>query len=97
MFLGASRTDSNCHYDIGPSNIFPGDICQYQEYLSCYQPDFDETLKVGFFDHLTDATTVMMIFGLNIVGSKICLNSQDKDHTQGKPFAVTNFISLQLI
>ena len=30
---------------ICPGDICPGDICPYQEYLSCYWPDFDQTLK----------------------------------------------------
>ena len=38
-FLWTFRTDSNCQGD-----ICPRDICPYQEYLSCYWPDFDETL-----------------------------------------------------
>ena len=42
-FLWTSRTDSNCHGDICPGNICPGDICPYQEYLSSYWPDLDET------------------------------------------------------
>ena len=51
-FLGASRTDSNSQVDICPGNICPGDICPYQEYLSCYWPDFDETLMVGSWQHV---------------------------------------------
>ena len=50
-FLGLSWTYSNCHSDICPGNICQGDICAYQEYLSCYWPDFDQTLKVGSWDH----------------------------------------------
>ena len=44
-FLGKSRTDSDSNSDICPINICPGDICPYQGNLSCYWPDFDETLK----------------------------------------------------
>ena len=47
-FLGLSLTDPNCHDDICPSNICPCDICPYQEYLSCYWSDFDQTLEVGW-------------------------------------------------
>ena len=54
--------DVNCHGNICPCNICPGDICPYQEYLSCYSPDFDKTLKVGSWDHLEQIPTVMMIF-----------------------------------
>ena len=32
--LGTYTTDYNCHHDICPCNIFPGDICLYQQYLS---------------------------------------------------------------
>ena len=41
-FLGPSLTHSDCH----------GGICPYREYLICYWPDFDQTLKVGSSDHL---------------------------------------------
>ena len=61
-FLGTSGTDSNCHGDICPGNICPGDICPYQEYLSCYWPDFYETLKVASWEHLEKILTVMVIF-----------------------------------
>ena len=40
------RTDSNCQGDICPRNICPRNICPFQEYLSCYWPDLDLTLKV---------------------------------------------------
>ena len=52
-FLETSRTESNCH-----GNICPGGICTYQEYLSCYWPDFDETLKVASWEHLEQILTV---------------------------------------
>ena len=55
--LGTSRTDSNCHGD-----ICPGNICPYQEYLNCYWPDFDETLKVDSWEHLEQIPTVMGTF-----------------------------------
>ena len=61
-FLGTSRTDSNCQGDICPCNICPRDICPYQEYLSCYWPDFDETLKVGSWEHLEQIPTVTVTF-----------------------------------
>ena len=53
-FLWTFRTDSNCQGDICPRNICPRDICPYQEYLSCYWPDFDETLQVGSWEHHGD-------------------------------------------
>ena len=52
QFQGTSRTVSNCHGDICPGNICPCDICPYQEYLSSKWPDFDETLKIGSWEHL---------------------------------------------
>ena len=51
-FMGLSWTDFNCHSNICPGNICPGDICPYQEYLSCYWPDFDQTLKIGSWEYL---------------------------------------------
>ena len=56
------RTDSTCHGDIYPDNICPSDICLYQEYTSCYWPDFDQTLKVASLDHLWQIPTVMATF-----------------------------------
>ena len=53
-FLGTSWRDSNCHSDIWPSYIYP-----YKEYLSCYWPNFDETLKVGSWEHLEHIPTVL--------------------------------------
>ena len=50
--LGPSWTDFNCHRDICPGNICHDDICPCPEYLSCYRPDFDQTLKVDSWDHL---------------------------------------------
>ena len=61
-FLRASRTDSNYQVDICTCNICPGDICPYQEYPSCYWPDVDKTLKVGFWNHLYQMPTLMVIF-----------------------------------
>ena len=62
MFLGTSRTDSNCYCDICPGNICLGHICPYQKYFSCYWPDFDQTLKVGSWDHLEQMPTVLETF-----------------------------------
>ena len=42
-FLGPSLTNANCHGDICLGNICPGDIIPYQQYLSCYWPNFDPT------------------------------------------------------
>ena len=61
-FLGTSRTDSNRQGDICLSSICPRAICPYQEYLSCYWPDFDETLQVGSRVHLEQILTVTVTF-----------------------------------
>ena len=37
---------------------------QYQQYLSCYCPDFDKTLKVGSYEHLEQIQTVTVRFVL---------------------------------
>ena len=51
-------TYSNCHNDICPGYICPCNICPYKEYLSCYWSNFDQTLKVGSWDHLKHIPTV---------------------------------------
>ena len=61
-FLGTSRIDSNYQVDICTGNICPGNIFPYQEYLSCYWHDFDETLKVGSWEHLEQIPTVTVTF-----------------------------------
>ena len=61
-FLWTFRTYSNCQGDICPRNICPRDICPYQEYLSCYWPDFDETLQVGSWEHLEQIPSVTVTF-----------------------------------
>ena len=35
---------------------------QYQDYLSCYWLNFDETLKIGSWEHLEQIPTVMVTF-----------------------------------
>ena len=35
---------------------------QYQQYLSCYRPDFDETLQVGSWEHIEQIPTVTVTF-----------------------------------
>ena len=46
-FLGTSLTDVNCD-----GNICPGNICPWQEYLSYYWPNFDQTFWTQFFGGL---------------------------------------------
>ena len=48
--------------DICPCNICPGDICPYQQYLSCYWPNFDQILKVGSLGLLEPIPTVTVTF-----------------------------------
>ena len=55
--MGASTTDSNCYGD-----ICPGNICPYQKYLSCYWPDFDETLKVDSWEHIEQIPTIKLTY-----------------------------------
>ena len=45
-FLEPSLTDANRYGDIWAVNICPCDISPYQEYLSYYWLNFDQTLKV---------------------------------------------------
>merc|ERR1711942_291781 len=60
--LVTNTTDYNCHHDICPGNICAGDICPYQQYLSCYWPDFDQTLNKGSWEHIQQITTVATTF-----------------------------------
>ena len=55
-FLGASRTDSKYQVNICPGSISSWDICPYQEYLSSYWLNFDQTLNVGSWDNLGGST-----------------------------------------
>ena len=57
-FLGPFWTYSNCNNDICPGNICSCDIFPFPEYLSCYWPDHDPTLKVGSWDGLEHISTV---------------------------------------
>ena len=66
-FLGSYWTNSNCQNDNCPGNVWPGDICSYQEYISCYWPNFDQTL--GFWDHLEQIPTVTVTF-VNILSKR---------------------------
>ena len=59
-FLGTPRTDYNCNGDICPGNICPRNICPHQKYLSFNWHNFDETLKIGFWEHLEQIWTVMV-------------------------------------
>ena len=60
--LGTYTTDYNCHHDICPDNICPGDISPYQQYLSCYWPDLDQTFNKGSWEHKQQITTVTTTF-----------------------------------
>ena len=63
-------TDSNCHSDIFVQATLCN-ICPYQEYLSCYWPNFDETLKVGSWEHLDSNCHSDLCLG-NICPGDIC-------------------------
>ena len=60
--LGTYSTDGKCHHNICPCIICPGDICPYQQYFSCYQPDLDQTLNKGSWEHIQQITTVTTTF-----------------------------------
>ena len=59
---GTYTTDYNCHHGICPGNICPGDICPYQQYLSYYWPDLDQTLNKGSWEHIQQIRTVTATF-----------------------------------
>ena len=50
--LGTSTRYSNCHCDICPGDICPINICPYQQYLSCYWLNLDQTLKAGSWHNI---------------------------------------------
>ena len=52
LYFDETQTDSKRHYGICPGNICPGNICPYREYLCSNWTPFDQTLKVGSWDHL---------------------------------------------
>ena len=60
--MGTCRKDSNYQVNICPGNICPGDTCPYQEYLSCYWTNFNETLKVASWEHLEQIPTIKLTF-----------------------------------
>merc|ERR1711954_421372 len=60
--LGTYTTDYNCHHDICPVDICPGDICPYQQYLSSYLPNLDQTLNKGSWEHIQHITIVTTTF-----------------------------------
>ena len=45
-----------------PPTHHPPTQTQYQQYLSCYWPDFDETLKVGSCEHLEQISIFRLTF-----------------------------------
>ena len=61
-FQETSWTDPHYQVDICQGNICPGDICPYPEYISCYWPNFDETLKEGSWEHLEQIPTIKLTF-----------------------------------
>ena len=45
-----------------PPPPLPTTLTRCWQYLSCYWPDFDQTLKIGSWDHLKQIPIVMMTF-----------------------------------
>ena len=43
-------------------DICPGNICPYQEYLSCNCPDFDQISNLGFWEPLEQIPSVTVTF-----------------------------------
>ena len=60
--LGTYTTDYNCHHNIYPCNICPGDICPYQKYLSCYWSNLEQNLNKGSWEYIQEITTVTTTF-----------------------------------
>ena len=60
--LGISTKDSSCHCDICLGNICPGYICPYQQYLSGYWPDMDQTSNKGSWEHIQQIRAVTTTF-----------------------------------
>ena len=92
-FLGPFLTYSNCHYDIFSGNICPCDICPYQEYLSCHWPDFDQTLKVGPWDHLKHIPTVTVKFMKNFIEKNVPKKILLQKFLPKKFFVVKSFLT----
>ena len=61
-FLGLSWTDFNYRRNICPGNIFPSNICPYQEYICSYWLDFDQTLKIDSWDDLEEIFIIPVTF-----------------------------------
>ena len=43
-------------------HVCPGDICPYKQYLSCYWSNFDQTLIVGYWEHLEQILNGIVTF-----------------------------------
>ena len=61
--------------DICPCNICPCDICPYQEYLSCYWPDYEQTLKVSSWDHLKQMPTVTLVQAIFVLATFVHISN----------------------
>ena len=79
--LETYTTDYNCHHDICTGNICPGDICPYQQYLSRYWPDLDQTLNNGSWKHIQQITTVTTTFvqATFVVGTFVHISNYSAD------------------
>ena len=58
----SSFSISDCHHDVCLANICPDNLCPYQQYLSCYWQNFDQTLNKGSWEHIEHITTVNTTF-----------------------------------
>ena len=97
-FMGQSSTDANCYDDICPGNIYHGNICPYQQYLSYYWTDFDQTLWTQFFGclyfyrpHFFNQTIFTQIFFgtkiffyLNFFWTNICWTKNSRHLQRGE-------------
>ena len=107
--MGTNTTDYNCHHDIWQGNICPGDICSYQQYLSCYWPDLDQTLNKVFWEHTQQITTVTTTFvqatfahisNISAVSGPVLdqtLNKGSWEHIQQITFATLTFVQAKFV
>ena len=88
-FLGPSLTHPNCHGDICAGNICPVDICPYREYLSCYWPNFDQTLVSFLGPSLTDVNCHGDICPGHIWPGDICPYQQYRQHLTWRHLSIS--------
>ena len=86
---------TNCHYDICPGNICLGDICPYQEYLSCYWPDFLDL--IFFYPKLSwpKVFWTWIFFNQNFFGSYFFLTKTTSITTSTTPI-IMDFDTIEI-